>query len=412
MPAFHYIYRELCYRGLRTTLMVAGLGMALALPQLLDVVGRGFLDLARTPFKDIGAQLIVQRGAVAAALPKEMGIMLPYSAQAITRSEADAIARVGGVEGVADFVQLWNFGVGRFYTLGGIPLDPGSPAVGPGKVRDWVVSGRLPHAGGAEVMVERHYAAFYGLTPGTPLDLGGDSFTVVGIVDIKNGSQITASNIYLDIGIARRLGGLRDDEANQLFIKVAADAAPDAVQERIASTLPNASVVSSDGVLRMLGGIAQMLGGMRGMTLIGGAVIALGLSAALLYGTLLERRRDSAILASLGWTRTGIRRHLAAEMGVQGFLAGFVALAVIAGAIAILETVSFTLPAHVGGEHPSSFMDGVWQPEPLRVGMTLSLSGWELMLPPFLGAALAALLCWIFLAWSKRGSPWQTLKAG
>ncbi len=389
--------------------MVTGLGMALALPLLLDALGRGFLDLARAPFEKVGAQLIVQRGVTGSALPKEMGIMLPYSAQVITDAEWETVSAMDGVTSVAGFVQLWNLGAGRFYTLGGIPLDPDAALIGPGKVRDWIIAGRMPRPGEAEAVVERHYAAFFGLKPGTRFDVGGTPFTVVGIVDLK--SQVGSSNLYLDVDVARRLGKLGANEVNQLYVTLSASALPEGVREQIAASLSSGSVISADGVLRMLGGIAQTLGGLRSVTLVGSSAIALGLIAVLVYGTWIERRRDGAVLAALGWSRRTIHGHLAAEVAVQGLLGGLLALAFAGVGMAVLSSFDFTLPKYVGTELPVSSATDTVLP-PLRLGLTLTVPAWSMAFSPLLGATLAGLLCWMFSKRNKRESPWRRLKAG
>jgi putative ABC transport system permease protein len=200
---WRYLGSELGYRWKRTVLLVGGIALAATLVAMLDILGRGFADVATVPFRNLGADLIVQRGTVDKAVPKTMGIMLPYSAQPIT---PDELARLGGEPGVfraEGFVLLWNFGAGRFYSISGIPMDPKAPALGPARVREWLIKGRLPASGSDEILVERHYGAFFRLDPGSTVDFGGKPFTVVGVVDIKEGSQIAASNFYMDIDQAR-----------------------------------------------------------------------------------------------------------------------------------------------------------------------------------------------------------------
>ena len=77
------------------------------------------------PFRNLGADLIVQRSAVQSAVPKDMGIILPYSAEPITTDELKRLAAEPGVSQAAGFVLLWNLGKGRFISMTGVPLGAG-----------------------------------------------------------------------------------------------------------------------------------------------------------------------------------------------------------------------------------------------------------------------------------------------
>jgi hypothetical protein len=51
------------YRWRRTALLVGGVALAATLVVMLDVLGRSFADVATVPFRNLGADLIVQRNA-------------------------------------------------------------------------------------------------------------------------------------------------------------------------------------------------------------------------------------------------------------------------------------------------------------------------------------------------------------
>ena len=91
----------------------------------LDILSRAFADLATVPFRNLGADLIVQRSATQTAVPKDMGIILPYSAEPITTDELKRLAAEPGVSQAAGFVLLWNLGKGRFISITGVPLGAG-----------------------------------------------------------------------------------------------------------------------------------------------------------------------------------------------------------------------------------------------------------------------------------------------
>ncbi|MGA2568636.1 MAG: ABC transporter permease [Pseudolabrys sp.] len=314
---WRYVQSELAYRWKRTVLLVAGIALAVTLVTTLDVLSRAFADLATVPFRNLGADLIVQRSATQSAMPKEMGIILPYSAEPITTDELQRLAAEPGVSQAAGFVLLWNLGKGRFISITGVPLAANAPALGPGKIRNWLIQGRLPMPGAREVLVERHYGAFFRLAPGSSVEIGGEPYAVTGVVDILEGSQIVASNFYMDIDEARRLANLPANLVNQVFLKLSDMAQTESVKNRIAAWLPHASVTSPGTMLQLFGGVSQTIGRFRIVAVLAGALAALALGATFVFGNLVERSRELAILRVLGWEQKQVRREIATEMAAD-----------------------------------------------------------------------------------------------
>ena len=73
------------------------------------------------------------------------------------------------------------------------------------------------------------------MKPGSTVDIGGDQFAVTGVVDILEGSQIVASNFYMDIDEARRLANLPANLFNQVFLKLSDMAQTESVKRHIAT---------------------------------------------------------------------------------------------------------------------------------------------------------------------------------
>ncbi|HUJ87564.1 MAG TPA: ABC transporter permease [Burkholderiales bacterium] len=413
-PRVHwrYVRSELAYRWRRSALLIGGIALAITLVITLDVLGRAFADLATMPFSNLGADLIVQRSATQTALPKHMGIMLPYSAEPITSDELRRLAAEPGVTQAAGFVLLWNFGKGRFISISGIPLTPNAAPLGPGKVRNWLYQGRLPIAGTREVLVERHYGAFYRLAPGSTVDIGDEKFTVVGVVDIEQGSQIVASNFYMDIDTARKLANLPPNLVNQVFLKVADLAQTEAVKKHIATWLERASVTTPGTMLQLFGGISQTIGRFRLVTVIAGALAALALSATLVFGNLVERRRELALLRVIGWEQGQVRREIAAETALQGLLAGILALGLLAVGRGILAHVGVTIPGSLPGVDPATFAAGGFHLGASKIALPITLTTWDWLLAP-VSATFALYLCgWWMAGDRKTQTMWSAIKAG
>jgi len=406
-----YLKGEATHRWKRTFLTVAGIAMAVALVVLLDVLGRSFADVSALPFHDLGADLIVQRSATEAAVPKQMGVMLPYSAQSITAEELSRLSAENGVEKASGFVLLWNFGTGRFFSISGLSFDAHPPLLGPNKVRKWLYKGRLPMAGKRELLVERHYGAFYRLKPGKTIDLSGRTYTVTGVVDIQGGSQIAATNFYMDIDQARELAGLPVDMFNQVFLKVAHIDQTEAIKSRIAAWLPQSSIMSPGTMLKLFGGISQVIGRFHSIALLGGGLAAAALMVMLLYGTLAERRKEAGILRTLGWTRIQTRRQLTAELALQGIAGGVLALALVAISLILLDNITLQLPANLPGENPVDFAAGGFRAPLEKVALPITSTAWNWILPPFLTGLFCGLTGWLLSARVTAGSLWATIKA-
>jgi len=407
---WHYLTREASHRWKRTLLTVAGIAMAVTLVLLLDVLGRAFSDVSTLPFKSLSADLLVQRSATQDAVPNQMGVILPYSAQPITAGELARLAGEDGIEAAAGFVLLWNLGEGRFYSISGLDLGAGQPLLGPAKVRDWMFKGRMPKPASHEILIERHYGAFYQIKPGATVTFSGEDFTVTGVVDVQGGGQFVASNFYMDINEARALGSLPDDAVNQVFLKVANIDQTEAIKTRIAGWLPKASIVSSGSMLQLFGGISQVIGRFHVIALLGGSLAAAALIATLLFGAMGERRKEAAVLRTLGWSRGQTRRQLIGEAALQGLIGGLLALGLLAIALVLLGQVTLELPANLAGENPVDFAAGGFQPPPEQVALPVSATMWDWAIPPLLTALFCALAGWVASARLTLGSLWTAVK--
>ena len=408
---WRYLTSEMTYRWKRAALLIGGIALAATLVVMLDVLGRAFADVATVPFRNLGADLIVQRSATTSAVPKEMGIMLPYSAQPITPDELTKLAAEPGVTQAAGFVLLWNLGGGRFYSISGIPLDAKAASLGPSRIREWLIGGRLPAPDKRELVVERHYGAFYRLQPGSTFDIAGKPFTVVGVAEIKEGSQIAASNFYMDIDEARALASLPAGLVNQVFLKVADMAETERVKQSIASWLPRASIASPGTMLQLFGGVSQTIGRFGPLAVAVGAAAALALSAMLVLGVIAERRRELAVLRVLGWHSAQVRRQLAVEMAVQGLLGGLLALALVALGVALMSRVAISLPAVLSGENPVNFAHGGFQAASSAINLPVATTLWDWLGPVAIATLAAGLWGWLWSAESGQQSLWAAIKA-
>ena len=125
-------------------------------------------------------------------------VRVAFGLAPLTLAEAAALGEIDGVGGVSGGLLLWDFGANSYQTLLGV--DVAQAGVGPARVEEWVVNGRFFHPDERHaVVVDRHFAAFFSLQPGMTREIGGQSFTVVGVVEVPGGNQAAAANFYLPL---------------------------------------------------------------------------------------------------------------------------------------------------------------------------------------------------------------------
>ena len=79
-------------------------------------------------------------------------------------------------------------------------------------------------------------------------------------------------------------------------------------------------------MLQLFGGVSQTIGRFRSVAVVAGTLAALALNGTLIFGNLVERRRELAILRVIGWGHRQVQRQIAAEMALQGLLGAVLAL--------------------------------------------------------------------------------------
>jgi ABC-type antimicrobial peptide transport system permease subunit len=417
-----YLIREMLYRWGRSIFVVGGVGLAVSMVILLPILGQGFQSLAQLPFKNLAADLVVQQGTTKSTLPETMGLMIPYSAQPIAEETWNSLSTIEGVTEVMGTVLLWNFAPGKFFSVSGIPLKSGIEngnetkiqvnLIGPARVKEWLIKGRMPKPGKYEALVERHYGAFYSLKPGKTINIGNTIFTISGIVDIQKGSQIASANFYLDINEARRLVKMEDGHVNQLFLRVSDPAKADAAKASIHKIIPTSSVVSADSFLTLLGTLSRLTGQFQQVTSSVAGVMALLLLIVFLRGSMGERQREAAVLRAIGWSRIHVRKQLSAEAVFQGFLGGILGVLLTWLATQGLSTLKFTLPSGLQKSNdPAAFLGSQFVAPAVEANLPLTIDPVLWLTTPIVTAFICGILGWWLAGQRLKGTPWGKIRS-
>ena len=339
---YRYMLKELRHHHNRTLVNVVGIAVGIALFVSINAVSTAYQKAVSLPFKDLGADLVVQRperrtmGSVQA--PESMrGIRLPFSNQLLPPEDLGKLASIKDVGAMASSLLLWEFDQGGFRTIMGADLS--QPSLGPVKVKEWLKEGRFPQKEG-EVVLEKHYAKFHHTKLGDRMTIGGRDFTVVGLLEIKEGSQIASANIYLPLADAQNLFGEASKAINVVYLRLKNPSLLSQVKTQIARQLNGVSVTSSDSFLELMGGVSKISDQFSLLT----SLIALGGAIFLIIKTMLAnlvaRSSEIGILKAVGWTGKDVQKQLMGEALLQSLAGGIFGLILGYGVSYLLGFVS------------------------------------------------------------------------
>jgi ABC-type antimicrobial peptide transport system permease subunit len=325
---YHYVLKELRHHHNRTLVNVVGIAVGIALFVSINAASTAYQKAVSLPFKNLGADLVVQRperramGSTQA--PESMrGIRLPFSNQLLSPEDLRKLASIQGAGAMASSLLLWEFDRGGFRTIMGVDLS--QPSLGPIKVKEWLKEGRFPQKEG-EVVLEKHYAKFHHTKLGSKMRIGGRDFTVVGLLEIREGSQIASANIYLPLADAQNLYGEASKAVNVVYLRLKNPSLLSQVKTQIAKELGGVSVTSSDSFLELMGGVSKISDQFSLLT----SLIALGGAIFLIIKTMLSnlvaRSSEIGILKAVGWTQRDVQKQLMGEAMLQSLAGGIFGL--------------------------------------------------------------------------------------
>jgi putative ABC transport system permease protein len=324
---FRYVIKELQHHHHRTLVNVLGIAIGIALFVSINAVSTAYQKAVSLPFKNLGADLVVQkpekRAVDSTQTPASMrGIRLPFSNQLLPAADLQKLRSLDGVGSLAASLLLWEFDRGGFRTIMGVDLS--QPSLGPIKVKEWLKEGRFPVREG-EVVMEKHYAKFQHTRPGGLITIGGRPFTVVGLLEIREGSQIASANFYLPLADAQKLSE-HENGVNLVYLRLRTPSLLTNVKSQIGREMPGVSVTSSDSFLELMGGVSKIsdqFSRLASLIALGGAIF---LIIKTMLGNLVARSREIGILKAVGWTEKDVQQQLMGEALLQSLAGGLVGL--------------------------------------------------------------------------------------
>jgi putative ABC transport system permease protein len=324
---YNYIIKELRHHHHRTAVNVLGIAIGIALFIAINAVSTAYKEALSQPFRNIGADIVIQRAEKRTANDIQsvsmQGIRLPFSNQPLSPEDREKLRTITGVDSVAASLLLWEFGEGGFKTIMG--FDPADPSLGPVKVKDWIKEGRFPQHTG-EVVFEKHFAKFSRAKLGDTVQIGNRSFNLVGLLEIREGSQIASANIYMSLPDAQSL--LKDglNTTNIFYVRLKDPSLINKVKDEAVKRVQGISAASSDSFLELMGGVSKIsdqFSFLASLVAFAGAVF---LIIKTMLSNLVERSREIGILKAIGWTGKNVQEQLMGEVFIQSVLGGVIGI--------------------------------------------------------------------------------------
>jgi putative ABC transport system permease protein len=204
-------------------------------------------------------------------------------------------------------------------------------------------------------LADSGYAAAHKLAAGSKVDVGGATFTIVGIVSVpQSGSP---PNLYIPLARAQALGktgtAKLTGELNTLY--VSADSASDisAVQQELTRLLPTATVTDASdlagevtGSVSNASSLANSLGKWLSVAVL---IAAFGLAILLTMSAVARRVREFGTLKAIGWRGGRIVGQVMGESLVIGIVGGAAGVGLGYAGAALIDKLANKLSAVVGG---------------------------------------------------------------
>jgi len=380
-----YLAKELYHRKTRTAIAVLGLAMGLCLLIVINALAVAYRQAAKAPLKDFGADIIVQRSG---DVPRELsGAVFPCSAVTITKDKVERIRRMPGVKEMGTALLLWIFDAQKMAIVLGIE-DQG--AVGPAILRRYVSQGRFWEAGRPEILIETAYAQQFGIKPADRIPLGGETYTVAGLVDASRVPKVATANMYLPLSQAQRIAAASPNlqtvspfapsDVNLLFI-TADQAKTSQLVSGIGALLgPKASISTPDSFLKSLGSLFALSDKFALTVSFIVIIITVLITFKSMAANVDERRSEIGILKAVGWTGRQVAMQITAESVCQGLIAAVVGLLAAFLAVAALALVTINIPIPWEMSPSPHFLPGGGDPVfqtlrlPIHISPSLALS--------------------------------------
>lgn len=332
---FTYLVKELTRRKTRAFTNILAVAILIAILIVLTSLMNAYSTAIYLPFKNVGADLIIQESSTKTISTPLNSIQLPFGKGIFPRSEIDNISKLPEVKNVSKSLTLWQYDNGKFTSIEGVDLSSFTGE----RLSSWITSGRFLNAEDEDsVVVEKHFAKFYGYKVGNSIDIGNNSFDIVGIVTAEGESQVSATNIFMNLVDAQQL--LNIDGYNQVYVQLDSLSSEDSVRSAISQIDTNASVISGNTIAASLSNAVKIYNNFRVLGIVILALIVAFILFQVSATGLIERRKEIGIMQTVGWSGRNIRTQIISEIFLQTVAGCIIGIVISIGILALVGSLS------------------------------------------------------------------------
>ena len=358
--SFRLALKSLMTSKMRALLTMLGIIIGVGAVIVITSLGNGMQNLMNEQFEKLGAnlvqvQLFMYGGDSRSVDPDDMYELVDKYPQYISGVTPYVSAQLAVRQGSEDFERTSIYGVGEtFLNERGATMS--GQNLGKGRFISYIDAARYQNVCVIGAYLEEE--AFQGDALGKQLSIGGEHFTVIGVLE-KNSDMSEGSGddiIYLPYTTALRLSGSAD-ASMYMFTSTSKDTAATAkgiIENRLYKTFQSSdyyfvmtSAEMMDAMNAMMGTMMAVLVAIAAISLLVGGI---GIMNIMLV-SVTERTREIGIRKSLGAKRKDIRGQFIIEAGTTSAIGGVLGILVGIGLASLAGSL-------IGGMMTSSMGGG------------------------------------------------------
>ena len=358
--SFRLALKSLMTSKMRALLTMLGIIIGVGAVIVITSLGNGMQNMMNEQFEKLGAnlvqvQLFMYGGDSRSVDPDDMYELVDKYPQYISGVTPYVSAQLAVRQGSEDFERTSIYGVGEtFLNERGATMS--GQNLGKGRFISYIDAARYQNVCVIGAYLEEE--AFQGDALGKQLSIGGEHFTVIGVLE-KNSDMSEGSGddiIYLPYTTALRLSGSADASI-YMFTSTSKDTAATAkgiIENRLYKTFQSSdyyfvmtSAEMMDAMNAMMGTMMAVLVAIAAISLLVGGI---GIMNIMLV-SVPERTREIGIRKSLGAKRKDIRGQFIIEAGTTSAIGGVLGILVGIGLASLAGSL-------IGGMMTSSMGGG------------------------------------------------------
>ena len=358
--SFRLALKSLMTSKMRALLTMLGIIIGVGAVIVITSLGNGMQNMMNEQFEKLGAnlvqvQLFMYGGDSRSVDPDDMYELVDKYPQYISGVTPYVSAQLAVRQGSEDFERTSIYGVGEtFLNERGATMS--GQNLGKGRFISYIDAARYQNVCVIGAYLEEE--AFQGDALGKQLSIGGEHFTVIGVLE-KNSDMSEGSGddiIYLPYTTALRLSGSAD-ASMYMFTSTSKDTAATAkgiIENRLYKTFQSSdyyfvmtSAEMMDAMNAMMGTMMAVLVAIAAISLLVGGIGIMNI----MMVSVTERTREIGIRKSLGAKRKDIRGQFIIEAGTTSAIGGVLGILVGIGLASLAGSL-------IGGMMTSSMGGG------------------------------------------------------